>query len=88
MSTLIKLLGRTRAATLELIARSGGITGRDIAEQLHIAVSSASEHATLLRQAGLITSTRRRNTVWHTITPLGVALLSTQRATARSTRPA
>lgn len=85
---LAKLLGTTRAAMLELIAFSGGVTGRDISERLGIAVSSASEHATLLRESGLIESRRKRNTVWHSITPLGVALLRNQRATARSINPA
>jgi hypothetical protein len=42
-----------------------------------IAPASASEHASTLRAAKLITTARHRNTVLRTPTPLGIALLNT-----------
>ncbi|CAM5399390.1 ArsR family transcriptional regulator OS=Streptomyces alboniger OX=132473 GN=CP975_34895 PE=4 SV=1 [Streptomyces alboniger] len=70
-----RLLGATRAAVLEEIARTGGVTGTDIARRLRISPASASEHATVLRHTGLIMSHRTANTVWHMPTPLGRAVL-------------
>ncbi|MDX3657761.1 winged helix-turn-helix domain-containing protein [Streptomyces sp. ID05-26A] len=87
-NTVVRLIGRTRAETLGYIASGGSRTSGEIARQLAISPSSASEHTSLLRNAGLVISLRIRNTVRHTITPLGRALLGTQRTTARSTRPA
>jgi DNA-binding transcriptional ArsR family regulator len=39
--------------------------------------TTASHHTNVLRDAGLITSHRHANTVLHTLTPLGAALLRT-----------
>ncbi|MER6915101.1 winged helix-turn-helix domain-containing protein [Streptomyces sp. NPDC000594] len=73
--TLARLLGRTRAATLCTIADAEHTTGHEIARRLDISPASASEHATVLRDAGLIRSLRVRNTIRHTLTPLGIELL-------------
>jgi DNA-binding transcriptional ArsR family regulator len=70
---LTALLGRTRAAVLR--ALSTGSTTSEIAQRLAISPASASEHATVLRNAGLIASGRERNTVIHALTPLGQTLL-------------
>ena len=67
------LLGRTRAAVLVTVG--SGATTSQIARRLGISVASASEHATVLRNAGLIASRRVRNTVIHTLTPLGAELV-------------
>jgi DNA-binding transcriptional ArsR family regulator len=67
------LLGRTRAAVLEVT--DGDPTTGQVARLLGISPASASQHATVLREAGLVTSRRRGKTVHHTITPLGRALL-------------
>ncbi|WP_221359880.1 ArsR/SmtB family transcription factor [Streptomyces beigongshangae] len=72
---LDRLLGRTRAATLAAIAGTQHATGREIARRLGISQASASEHASVLRDAGLIHSLRVRNTVRHVLTPLGAGLL-------------
>ncbi|MET7683275.1 winged helix-turn-helix domain-containing protein [Streptomyces sp. NPDC005423] len=72
---LDRLLGRTRAATLFAIAESHHATGSEIARRLSISPASASEHATVLRDAGLIRSLRVRNTIRHSLTPLGGQLL-------------
>ncbi|GAB2464389.1 winged helix-turn-helix domain-containing protein [Promicromonospora xylanilytica] len=70
---LTALLGRTRAAVLRVLGT--GATTSEIAHRLAISPASASEHATVLRNAGLITSGRERNTVIHALTPLGQTLL-------------
>jgi DNA-binding transcriptional ArsR family regulator len=71
---LADLLGQTRAAVLAALA-GGGTTG-EVARKLRISPAGASQHATVLRRAGLILSTRRGNSVLHTLTPLGSALLN------------
>lgn len=71
---LAALLGRTRAAVLETV--EGGATTGDIARRLRVAPSSASKHASVLREAGLVTSRREREHVWHMITPAGRQLLN------------
>ncbi|MFG3223892.1 MarR family transcriptional regulator [Kitasatospora sp. NPDC048194] len=69
------LLGRTRAAVLHTIAQRPGCTTGELAGALRITASGASQHATVLREAGLITTLRDRNTALHTATPTGLALL-------------
>jgi DNA-binding MarR family transcriptional regulator len=70
---LSALVGHTRAAALQTLADS--CTTSELAQRLNISSAGASQHATILREAGLITTCRNRNTVLHTLTPLGVALL-------------
>jgi hypothetical protein len=70
---LAGLLGPTRAAVLAALA-DGSTTG-EVARRLRISPAGASQHATVLRRAGLILSTRTGNSVLHTLTPLGTALL-------------
>ncbi|MFI6588097.1 MarR family transcriptional regulator [Embleya sp. NPDC050493] len=72
---LAALLGRTRARTLDAIGGGPCTTGQ-LAERIRASPPSASEHATILRQAGLVTTTRHGNAVLHTLTPLGDALLN------------
>ncbi|WP_020139744.1 ArsR/SmtB family transcription factor [Streptomyces sp. 351MFTsu5.1] len=74
-AALDRLLGRTRAATLLAIGEGESVTGGETARRLGISSASVSEHATVLRDAGLIQSLRVRNTVRHTLTPLGAQLL-------------
>lgn len=72
--SLAHLLGHTRAAVLQSL---GGLcTTSELARRAGVSASSASEHAAVLRRAGLITSTRLRNRVHHSLTPLGTALLA------------
>jgi DNA-binding transcriptional ArsR family regulator len=68
------LLGTTRAAALRAVA--GGCTTSELARRLNISPGGASQHATVLRESGLIVSRRHRNTVRHTITRLGLDLLN------------
>lgn len=84
---LTALLGRTRAAVLRALGT--GATTSEIAQRLAISPASASEHATVLRNAGLVASGRERNSVIHAPTPLGQTLLDgcTGRAPAAPALP-
>ncbi|MFC5720714.1 ArsR/SmtB family transcription factor [Streptomyces gamaensis] len=73
---LTALLGRTRATVLCTIAEHPGSTTTQLAARAGIAPASASEHATVLRQAGLTASARHRNMVLHTPTAAGISLLN------------
>lgn len=68
------LLGRTRAAVLAAV-HDGCSTG-ELARRLRISPAAASQHTSVLRDAGLLVSHRERNTVLHTLTPLGRAILT------------
>ncbi|MEV6287327.1 winged helix-turn-helix domain-containing protein [Kribbella sp. NPDC051770] len=70
---LAALLGRTRGAVL--VALTYGASTSELARQLGVSRPSASEHVGVLREAGLVTSRRERTSVWHTLTPLGHAVL-------------
>ncbi|MEU1479945.1 winged helix-turn-helix domain-containing protein [Streptomyces sp. NPDC005760] len=70
------LLGHTRATVLTLVAEHPGCSTRELAAFAGLAPSSASEHATVLREAGLITTTRFRNAALHSPTRLGIDLLN------------
>jgi DNA-binding transcriptional ArsR family regulator len=70
---LADLLGPTRAAALTLLAV--GCSTSELAARLGVTPSAASKHTTVLRRAGLIITHRERNTVLHSLTPLGNALL-------------
>jgi len=70
---LAALVGPTRALALQAIAT--GCTTTELARHLGVTPSTASEHTAILRNADLITTQRHRNTVLHTVTPLGRALL-------------
>jgi DNA-binding transcriptional ArsR family regulator len=70
-----ELLGRTRAAVLSCVARRPRTTSQ-LSHDLGIAISGASQHATVLRRAGLLTTTREGGHVQHCITELGESLLA------------
>ncbi|MFE0102413.1 winged helix-turn-helix domain-containing protein [Streptomyces sp. NPDC059009] len=72
---LARLLGHSRAAALEALAEHCATT-TELARRAGLSVSSASEHAAVLREGGLISSVRVRNSVRHAVTPLGARLLS------------
>ncbi len=78
---LARLLGPTRGAVLEAIADGCG-TG-ELARRVRISPAAASQHAAVLRRAGLITTQRTGRSVAHALTTLGSALLN-GRACARS----
>ncbi|MFB7448202.1 MarR family transcriptional regulator [Streptomyces sp. NPDC056194] len=70
------VLGHTRAAVLGTIARHPGCSTQQLAVLVGIAKASASEHATTLRNAGLIATHRDRRTTAHIATPTGIAVLN------------
>jgi DNA-binding transcriptional ArsR family regulator len=78
---LSALVGHTRAAALQALTDS--CTTSELAQRLNISSAGASQHASILREAGLITTCRNRNTVLHALTSLGVALLRNHDALAR-----
>ena len=68
------LLGSTRAAALE--AAVSGCTTTELAKRCNISPAAASHQATVLREAGLITTRRAGASVRHEVTQLGIWLLS------------
>lgn len=81
---LATLLGRTRATVLRAAAH--GATTGELARFAGVSASSASQHATTLRDNGLIVSHRQASCVLHTLTPLGAALLRSSGEAARPHR--
>jgi DNA-binding transcriptional ArsR family regulator len=73
---LAHLLGATRARVLHTIG--DGRTTTELARGAAISCAAASEHASVLREAGLITTRRTGASVLHTLTPLGQALIAGQ----------
>jgi DNA-binding transcriptional ArsR family regulator len=73
---LVALLGFTRARVLTVLTKP--LRTRDIAAEVGISTSSASEHATVLRRAGLIATQRDGKAVWHSCTPRGLDLLTSR----------
>ncbi|MFI9254329.1 ArsR/SmtB family transcription factor [Streptomyces sp. NPDC053069] len=71
--SLEALVGPTRAAALRALRTT--CTTSQLADRLGISAAGASQHTAVLRRTGLITTRRIRNTVLHTLTSLGVALL-------------
>ncbi|MES4901803.1 MULTISPECIES: helix-turn-helix domain-containing protein [unclassified Streptomyces] len=71
--SLSKLVGQTRSAVLQGVG--GGCTTSELARRVGVSIASASQHASVLRDAGLVLTLRRGSAVLHTLTPLGAALL-------------
>ena len=72
-AALAALVGRNRAAVLQSIA--DGCTTTELASRAGISLASASQHASVLRGAGLIVTRRQGGAVLHVLTPLGAELL-------------
>ncbi|MFF5056685.1 ArsR/SmtB family transcription factor [Micromonospora sp. NPDC000663] len=70
---LAPLLGRTRAAILGALVT--GCTTTELAAGFGISLASASEHVTVLRNAGLATTQRYGTSRFHSLTELGESLL-------------
>jgi pimeloyl-ACP methyl ester carboxylesterase/DNA-binding transcriptional ArsR family regulator len=67
------VIGRTRANILGALSDSRTTT--ELGRMLGISAAAASQHTAILRDAGLITTRRRMNTVLHSLTPLSLALV-------------
>jgi hypothetical protein len=68
------LLGRTRAAALRVAA--DGCSTTELAARLGVSLAAASQHTKALRDARLITTSRRGGSVLHMATALGRELLA------------
>ncbi|MEC4014755.1 ArsR/SmtB family transcription factor [Streptomyces sp. H27-D2] len=71
--SLGKLVGNTRSAVLQAVG--GGCTTSELSRRVGVSLASASQHASVLRDAGLVVTLRNGTAVLHTLTPLGAALL-------------
>ncbi|MFE2260696.1 ArsR/SmtB family transcription factor [Streptomyces griseosporeus] len=71
--TLVRLLGRGRAAVLTALDEPSTTTA--LAHRLGLAPSSVSAHLTVLRDAGLLVGRRYGHQVHYERTPLGMALV-------------
>jgi Helix-turn-helix domain len=72
-AALAALVGRNRAAVLRTLA--DGCSTTELADRVGISLAAASQHASVLRDAGLITTHRQGSAVLHVLTPLGAELL-------------
>ncbi|MBA0050959.1 ArsR family transcriptional regulator [Streptomyces sp. AJS327] len=70
---LASLMGHTRTAVLQSLRKPR--TTSELALHAGVSLSTASEHAAVLRRAGLVISTRDRHRVQHALSPLGSDLL-------------
>jgi DNA-binding transcriptional ArsR family regulator len=71
---LATLIGAPRAALLRALTTPLGTTR--LAARAGLSLSSTSEHTTILRNSGLVKSTRDGRYVVHTLTPLGQHMLA------------
>lgn len=71
---LVTLLGRTRAECLRLLLAPRTTT--ELADRLGVSAGAASKQASVLRDSGLVTTSRHGKTVRHNATTLGIALLA------------
>ena len=67
VDALADLLGRTRATVLRALTHSATTT--QLSRRTGISLASASDHARVLRNAGLITTHRTAGTAHHSLTP-------------------
>ena len=74
MAALARLVGKTRALALASIG--DGCTTTELAARMGASIAGASQHAGVLRDAGLIVTVRQGGAVLHTLTPLGAQLLA------------
>ncbi|MEV4317166.1 winged helix-turn-helix domain-containing protein [Actinocrispum sp. NPDC049592] len=72
---LASLLGRTRAKVLAAISESPCTTS-EVARRTATTLSTASQQASALRAAGLVTSRQNGQSMLHSITSLGLALVA------------
>ncbi|MEU1484454.1 helix-turn-helix domain-containing protein [Streptomyces sp. NPDC005752] len=68
-----RLVGHTRSAVLRAV--DSGCTTSELARRTGVSLASASQHACVLREAGLVRTLRHGGSVLHTLTPLGAELL-------------
>lgn len=74
--SLAALLGRTRAAVLLTLAERPHLNTTELANALGTSPASASQHATVLREAGLVITDRHHGSAMHRLSSLGNDLLT------------
>lgn len=74
---LAELIGKTRAAVLRTLRTSASTT--QLARRTGISLASASEHARILRNAGLVTTHRAGGVAMHSLTLSALRLLDSPR---------
>ncbi|CAL9560181.1 hypothetical protein SUDANB37_04637 [Streptomyces sp. enrichment culture] len=79
---LPQLLGRTRAAVLERLTRPQSTS--ELSAALSISATTASEHTSVLRSSGLVSTTRNGGSVRHEVTALGALMLNSPPEPARA----
>ncbi|MFF8602464.1 ArsR/SmtB family transcription factor [Streptomyces sp. NPDC015232] len=79
---LPQLLGRTRAAVLERLTRPQSTS--ELSTALRISATTASEHTSVLRSSGLVSTTRHGGSVRHEVTALGTLILNSPTEPART----
>jgi DNA-binding transcriptional ArsR family regulator len=72
---LHRLLGRTRTSVLLALLQQTHST-TSLAAQLDLPLSGASQHVSVLRDAGLVSTTRHAGRSAHSATPLGRRLVN------------
>ncbi|MFI6160449.1 helix-turn-helix domain-containing protein [Micromonospora haikouensis] len=73
-ASLAALLGGTRAAVLAAVG--AGCSTSELARRVGVSAATASQHASVLRAAGLIDTRRTGGSVLHTLRPLGRHVLA------------
>ncbi len=73
---LSRLIGATRARLLSVLAHADGPGTLALADQLRISAATASEHLTVLRHAGLVSTRRDRSGARHRLTVTALQLLT------------
>jgi DNA-binding transcriptional ArsR family regulator len=74
--SLVALLGRTRAAVLRTIADTPSLNTSELARMTGISLAGASQHTTVLREAGLVVTRRHQGSALHKLSPRGATLLN------------
>jgi hypothetical protein len=77
LGALSALLGETRSRVLEAVAQ-GDCNTSELAYRTQTSLATASQHASVLRNAGLIASHKIGKSMIHVASELGLALLSPQ----------
>ncbi|MEU3170263.1 transcriptional regulator [Streptosporangium sp. NPDC006930] len=75
LRSLVALMGQTRAEVLREIAERNHVNTTELAQTLGISLAGASQHAAVLRNAGLVTTARHRGSALHKVSNHGAALL-------------
>ncbi|TCO59771.1 ArsR/SmtB family transcription factor [Actinocrispum wychmicini] len=73
--SLVALIGRTRALVLLTIADRPYLNTTELARAAGTSPAGASQHATVLREAGLVITQRRNGSAVHTLSQRGAVLL-------------